>query len=99
MRCAFCINKFQTRHGHLGDLINNYLEILTWNLTNLRSARVTVTSGVARESPKSFMKLEKKEKKLPPLSFKLMNDTCERALKQINKTKTKKKRKKGFLIK
>lgn len=42
------------------------------------SVQVTVTSGVARESPKSFMKLEKKEKKLPPLpppNFKLMNDT------------------------
>lgn len=44
--------------GHLGDLINNYLEILLWKLTKLMSVQVTVTSGVAKESPKSFMKLE-----------------------------------------
>lgn len=48
------------------------------------SARVTVTSRAARESLKSFMELRKKgEEAPPPPSFELMNDTCERAIKQI----------------
>lgn len=91
MICAFCINRFQTRPGHLGDLINNYLEILTWKLTKLMSVQVTVTGGVARVTKIIYKTWKKGKETAPPPSFKLMNDTCECALKQINKTKTKKK--------
>lgn len=50
---------------------------------------MTLTIGVAAESPKSFMKQKQAEETASCPSFKLMNDTCECALKQTNKTTTK----------